>query len=840
MRITTRLLILFIAITIAFAGYFYLFIHIKNTESRIFQESDLFARKQTIDAVIEIKKETQKGIVNEYQTSSDMISFIKTGDLSWARRKLAPLLFAHNFALIQVYDVQHQLIFTATNPNSPSLRDYVYEPVLLDSLAARHNMDFLARSGQSYLQTVASTIHAEGDSTYSDPLGYIMIGNNWDGAFFKGLAKSISYDLAMNSVKPVLTEKEQPQFNIRIVRPMVDWQGREILWLTFYISNPYLKQMQSLGKQVIFGTGGFILLFLFIHFILIEQWISIPLSLISKSLREIHPELIADLSEKSNEFADVASLIEQFFEQRQSLYKEIEERKRTELRLREAEEQTLSIFLTSPESIVVTDIHGSILTYNDEAVRLLGLETAQDKDPGSVLDNILPQDKDQFGAMIKMLLSGEHVRNQELDIQNRGGDSFPALISASVIFDAEQTPTRLIFITRDLSELKSLESQLLQAQKMESLGTLAGGIAHDFNNIMTIIAGYIAISAAKIVGQTEAQNDLDEALKACLRAKKLINKILTFSRQTERLEQTIVLADVLTDSLPMIRASLPTSIGIKTEIHSHQHCKADPTEIQQVLMNLSSNAFFAMRKSGGSLTFSVREISGFELIGMDPKVQLNQDYLQLSVEDTGSGISQEILSRIFDPYFSTKTTGEGTGLGLSIVHGIVTNSNGFINVHSIPEEGTRITLYFPICDPVTSAEPTVPPAQETAGFTPARLIFVDDEVALTEMFGESLSHAGYQVSVFSDSTLALQTFSASPDAYDLIIADVTMPKMDGINLASRIRTFSQIPIILYTGYSVYNLEGGTETIDVNRLLSKPILPDELIRIVREVLAESRG
>lgn len=832
MRITSRLLLLFVLITLSFAGYFYLFIHIKNTESRIFQESDLYGRKQTIDSMFEIKKETQKGIVNEYQISEEMIRFLKTRRAGWAQRNLGSLIKAHGFALVQVYDTEKRLVWSEHDPTLPNLQDFRYEPALLDSLSSKHSMDFLVKTNLVLLQTIAGTIHEAADSSYAKPLGYIMIGDSWDSSFFMNLAKSINYNLTIGSVEPLVGDKTLSQYNIRIVRPMADWRGTNQVWLTFYVTNPYLKQMQSIGKQVIFGTGGFILLFLFIHFLLIEQWISIPLNMISKSLRENKPDIISKLSDKNNEFSDIAILIEQFFAQRQSLFKEIDERKRTEARLRDAEQQTLSIFLTSPESIVVTDTHGNILTYNEEATRLLGIVDGQNS---NVRDNVLGEDREAFEEMLRSLLTGEHIRNQELEVRHLSGESFPALISASVIFDDFGEPNRLIFITRDLSELKSLESQLIQAQKMESLGTLAGGIAHDFNNIMTIIAGYIAVSAAKIDGHFDAQNDLDEALKACLRAKSLISKILTFSRQTERLVQTVVLADILTDSLPMIRASLPTSINIKTDIHSHQHCMADPTEIQQVLMNLSSNAFFAMRKTGGTLTFGIREVAGFELIGIDPSVQLGTDYLQLSVEDTGMGISQNILGRIFDPYFSTKTTGEGTGLGLSIVHGIVKNSNGFINVHSVQDEGTKIMLYFPVSSPVEL--PKAPPKPKEIPFIPARIIFVDDEVALTELFGEALVHAGYQVRIFSDSLLAYDAFAKDPESCDILIADVTMPVLDGIRLSKKIREISKVPIILYTGYSVYNLDMETENIDVNRLLSKPILPGDMIGIVKEVLAE---
>ncbi|HOH47023.1 MAG TPA: ATP-binding protein, partial [Candidatus Cloacimonadota bacterium] len=329
--------------------------------------------------------------------------------------------------------------------------------------------------------------------------------------------------------------------------------------------------------------------------------------------------------------------------------------------------------------------------------------------------------------------------------------------------------------------------------------------------------------------------DLDEALKACIRAKNLISKILSFSRSTEQEVQSISLADVLTESLPMIRASIPTIISINTEISSYRDVLADPTEIQQILLNLSTNSFHAMQKKGGVLSFKIKELSGFELIGLDPAVKLNQDYLQLSVEDTGCGIPAEMLPRIFDPYFSTKSTGEGTGLGLAIVHGIVKNAGGFISVQSEVEVGTVFNLYFPIVEAVRPQKNQ--PKIINPPFNPAHILFVDDEQALTELFSEALCSEGYTVEITSDSEVALELFRANPEKYNLIIADVTMPHLDGIKLAGLIREINNVPIILYSGYSVYNLRTEIHEIGVNRLLSKPILPMDMVTSVREVMAE---
>lgn len=836
MRVTTRLLILFIAIGFAFLAYFYLFVHYKNTETRILLEYDQMQRKQSIDAVFKINKSTELQVLSDYSSRDELINYVANPSLNWARRNLDPMIEVYDFSIVQIYDKNKELLYSNEAESYVNLKQYRLEPAMLDSLNSKRNLDLSSAYGSNLLSLSASAIHTAADSLVSSPLGYIVVGKIWDNKFFTDIAKSLSYDLAVTSIEPTIDNPPDIQSNIKIVYRIADWKGNPVVWLTFYVINTSLKDIQYLGRQVIFVTGAFIVLFFLIQFVLIEQWITVPLKILSKSLKENRVDVLDRVRGNDSEFSILGNLIEQFFEQKATLTREIETRERTQVQLREIEEQTLTIFLTSPESIVVTDLEGRVLTANDETFHLFGLPEYVKEHPGfSFLDYIDPISRDDMESLIQNLINGEDIRNREYQALRADGSSFTALISASLIKNAQQIPVRIILITRDLTEIKNLELQLLQAQKMESLGTLAGGIAHDFNNIMTIIAGYIAVSSAKIDGHTEAQDDLDEALKACLRAKNLISKILTFSRNSEKLIQSVSIAEILEESLPMIRASIPTIIEISTDIQSRKNCLADPTEIQQVLINLSSNSFYAMRKGGGNLTFSVRDVPGFELIGLDPEVKIDKEYIQLCVADTGSGIQQDIFSRIFDPYFSTKTTGEGTGLGLSIVHGIVKNSGGFISVHSVIEEGTQFNIYLPVVD--SSAIPARAHKTPSYPFIPARIMFVDDEVSLTELFGESLTGAGYQVEIYSDSKLAFAAFEAAPQNYDLIIADVTMPILDGIKLAGMIREISKIPIILYTGYSVYNMKSEMESISVNRILSKPILPADMINSVKEVLHE---
>jgi PAS domain S-box-containing protein len=389
---------------------------------------------------------------------------------------------------------------------------------------------------------------------------------------------------------------------------------------------------------------------------------------------------------------------------------------------------------------------------------------------------------------------------------------------------------------RDITELKMLHGKLNQAQKMEAIGALAGGIAHDFNNIIQAIFGYAQLAQINSSENPIVQGYIDQLCMACERAKELVQQILAFSRQgkSERRPSDIGLA--IKEALKLLRASIPSTIEIRQNVKSNLGTvDADLTQIHQIVMNLCTNAFHAMEKGGGQLDVDLIPV---ELSTCDSSV--HQDikpgqYLKLTVVDTGHGMDADTISRIFEPYFTTKGVGEGTGIGLATVHGIVKNHGGDIKVYSEPGAGTTFQIFFPLIE--SRAEKTI----EASGFLPKgfeQVLFVDDERSLIDIGKKLLEGLGYKVETRTSSYDALEAFRIQPNKYDLIITDLTMPKMTGEKLSEEIMKIRpDIPIILFTGYSNKITPENAIKIGINKILMKPLNLHELANMVRKVLDE---
>jgi len=369
---------------------------------------------------------------------------------------------------------------------------------------------------------------------------------------------------------------------------------------------------------------------------------------------------------------------------------------------------------------------------------------------------------------------------------------------------------------------------------MESIGTLAGGIAHDFNNALYSMIGFTELAMDDIPEGSLAKENLQEVLIGALRAKEMVKQILAFSREADSEKKPVEIQSVVKEALKLLRNSIPSTVEIRSDIDvDYDSVLADSTQIHQLVMNLATNAYQAMRKAGGVLELTLTQAA----IGADDAdLDLAPgSYLKLTVSDTGEGIDHVVIQRIFDPYFSTKAPGEGTGMGLAVVHGIVKSHGGDIKVLSELGKGTVFHVYLPLLDKIRPDETGTVPIRPAPTGT-EHVLLVDDEENIVLMTQQMLMRLGYQVTSRTGSVEALEAFRANPEAFDLVITDMTMPNMTGVELASRIKSIKpDIPIITCSGFSEMMDEDKAKNIGIAAYIMKPILKAELAGIVRKVL-----
>lgn len=385
------------------------------------------------------------------------------------------------------------------------------------------------------------------------------------------------------------------------------------------------------------------------------------------------------------------------------------------------------------------------------------------------------------------------------------------------------------------AEKSRLERQIRHSQKMEAIGTLAGGVAHDFNNILYPIIGFTEMAMDELSEEAGSRESMQEVLIAAHRAQDLIHQILTFSRLDAPDRIPLEIPPLITEALNLLRATLPANVTIEKEIDPQ--CRpvlANPSQIQQIIMNLCTNAFHAMPPQGGIITVTLEEV---HMASEEPPRDQNPDvanYAKLTVRDTGSGMPAEIRERIFEPYFTTKTTGDGTGMGLAVIHGIIKAYDGDIQVRSTPGLGSVFEIFLPCTTrevPETAPVGTPPPPAGNE-----RILLVEDEVQTVKMLEKMLKGLGYQPRAFTDAQAALAEFEKNPSAFDLVITDLTMPKVTGDVLAQRMLQARQdLPIIMCTGFSPLMDEDQARALGICSLIYKPMDRTALAMAVRQAL-----
>ncbi len=549
----------------------------------------------------------------------------------------------------------------------------------------------------------------------------------------------------------------------------------------------------------------------------------------NQQARTIAPELAKESEEYLKRYSQVvaAKLEEKVIELQEALTR------------REAAEKEIRFLASTvsnvPDAICSISPDGTILFWNRGAEEMLGYRSGEIIGRPITL-TILPEEaEEELGHCLDLLNQQGSFRNHESRRLAKDGRVVPVEITGVALRDASGQSSGYTSIMRDISERKQLEMQLRQAQKMEAIGTLAGGIAHDFNNILTAILGYGEIVYEGMAEESPLREEQAQVLKAGNRAKELVKQILTFSRRSEQRHQAVQIHLIVKEALKLMRASIPTSIEIRENIDpTCGLVLADPSQIHQILMNLCTNAYQAMREKGGVLGVNLvsRRLEPADLSGV---AELPPgDYIHLEVSDTGCGIDPAVIEKIFDPYFTTKGKGEGTGLGLSVVHGIVKSCGGQILVASVPGRGSTFAVYLPRVEAVAGANSYA--ANENLPGGRERILVVDDELPIALVEQKILESLGYQVAVLNSSADTLKLFLANPAAFDLLLTDMTMPEMSGAELSEKILAARpQMPIIICTGFSEKIDPEKAHAMGIRGYLQKPLSKKDLAKAVRSAL-----
>ena len=544
-------------------------------------------------------------------------------------------------------------------------------------------------------------------------------------------------------------------------------------------------------------------------------------------------EVIVPVRESAGEIRSFIAIVE-----------DVTPKRRAEQRIRESEESLRAVLESCPDPILLQDAGGRWLFANRAWVELLGLE-------GVVYVGCTDS---EVAERVPDLKGGLKVLGGCRAMAREGGRELPQSSEVAVMLGRRTAHLSVVCVSvalpggkdrgvvtfcRDVTaprETEVLREQLWQSQKMQAMGALAGGIAHDFNNILGAIMGFAGLAREDVEGDPTAASHLDEVLGASLRAKELVQQILAFSRNQDQRRVPLLLGPIVSEGVKLLRATLPNSIRIDLSMaESLPPVLGNATQLQQVIMNLGVNAAQAMQ--GGTRAIELRvDVVDVEQSQAARFQSAPGRFVRLCVRDTGHGIPDELLGRIFDPFFTTKARGQGTGLGLSVVHGIVQAHQGFIDVRSRVGEGTEFGVHFPVHGAVPNPSIAVP-SQAVAKGRGERVLLVDDERALIEFARCAMQRKGYVVTSATDPEEALRLVGEDPYGFDVVVTDLAMPSIEGVELARRLHEVApELPILLVSGHPGRVTPEELALSGILEVVQKPYTVEDLCAAVQRVLA----
>ncbi len=519
---------------------------------------------------------------------------------------------------------------------------------------------------------------------------------------------------------------------------------------------------------------------------------------------------------------------------------DITERKRTAAALARSEENYRLLFEQANDAIYLCTAEGRLVDVNHHTVNISGFPR-EELMAMDVFGIIVPEDHDNLRHCMAELVK-QGMRFNSYRFRRKDGSCFHGETSTKLLPDG-----RLLAMVRDITERKQaeehrrkLEEELRQAQKLQAIGTLAGGIAHDFNNILTAILGNAQLLKIILAPEHEAQRKVSQILIASNRAKDLVQQILMFSRQREQERRTLELTPVVVEATRLVEVTLPPAVRLELRApRDLPTVLADPTQIHQIVVNLCTNAAHAMREQGGTLTVTLSALNLPEEDSESKPTLPAGRYVCLCIADTGRGMDQATLQRIYEPFFTTKPVGEGTGLGLAVVHGIVEAHQGAITVASREGKGTTFRIFLPMHEAELPAKGSRPAMPVVTGRS-QKVMFVDDEAPIIDVAKAMLPRLGYQTAVFTSARAALECLARDPEAFDVLVTDYSMPEMNGLELIREASLLKPgLPAVLVTGYGRPIDTRAAVGLSLNEIVTKPFTMEALAGAIHAALVAPR-
>jgi len=621
--------------------------------------------------------------------------------------------------------------------------------------------------------------------------------------------------------------------------------------------NQLTSVANHISRQIFIYLSIGVLICVFIAYLYLRSVLVLPLGKMTKQLikaaQNSEKQLMTLPETQNNELGDLAFWFNRRTEEliltNKELKKEIHSHKKLQKTLKQSEERYRLMAENIADVIWSTDMNLQF-TYISPSIYQQRGYRAEDALKQSLEETILPGSLQKvmllFAQKMELIESGDPKGWEstifEIEQYHKDGTTIWTSNNARIFPGPDGKPGSVLGVTRDITDYKQaeyekekLQAQLQQTQKTQAIGTLAGGIAHDFNNILSGIFGYSQLARIHIDDTEKTKNNIDQIIKGAQKATDLVKQILTFTRKSKHEMQPLKIFIEVKEAVKLLRSTIPSTIEIKENIVSKAAVLADLTQIHQVVMNLCTNAYHSMIEKGGVLSVNLNEIKVLDTNSVPDLDILPGSYLKLQVSDTGCGMSPETVDKIFEPYFTTKELGEGTGLGLAVVLGIVKEHSGYIKVYSKLGQGSDFHVYFPILEDKIDSNKFQEEKNIIQGGT-EKIMVVDDETGILETMQELLEDYGYTVMAFSNGEDALKEFKKDPGQFDLIITDLTMPKMTGEELANQIlKIKNDLPIMLCTGYSQNFTKENALELGIREYVQKPVESANLLVLVRKML-----